>query len=61
MSDTRTMLNSDSLPDLLKELETLEAIKYKPGEWEDLEENYCLITLLKRRIARLQAQQEAQK
>ena len=47
----------DSLPDLLKELEELKSVKYRMGEWEDMEENDGLITLLKLRIEDLQAQQ----
>ena len=53
MSNTQTTSRMDNQQDLLKDPEWWK--KYKPGEWEDLEEDLGLIGM-KRALARLRAE-----
>ena len=59
MSDTRTMSLMDETRRLSKELSDLKSVKYKMGEWEDMEENLALITLKEMRLERLQRELQA--
>lgn len=52
MSNTQTTSRMDNQQDLLKDPEWWK--KYKPGEWEDLEEDLALATLTELAMERMQ-------